>query len=310
MAKAFTELELLVAKIQKQLAPKAEVQHNVFVDGRLSKRKRQIDVLVRERIGQYEIRIIIDCKDYNKPIDVKGVEEFAGLLADVGAHKGVLVSPKGFSEAAKTRAEGLQIDLYSPFDTDVHKWTVRATIPATCDFRSVIMAFKFSTSAPLPLTLQYDFYSRNEIYDKAGSALGTMLANASRKWNNGVFPNDVGEYVDLEVYDTKPVYIDSGTIHNLKVPVDLTVSTWVQRELFFGQLPIPKISGFKDEFSGKVITNSFQVGLLDPDQVARNWQPIPSEDEAPIAPVIMLIGTVLYGEDGNKLYVPVEEGLS
>ncbi len=29
-------------------------------------------------------------------------------------NKGVPVCPKGFSEAAKTRAEGLQIDLYSP----------------------------------------------------------------------------------------------------------------------------------------------------------------------------------------------------
>jgi hypothetical protein len=97
------DLELLVAKIQQQLAPKAEVLHDVKLDGRQSKTKRQIDVLVRENIGQYEIRIIIDCKDYKKPVDVKGVEEFYGLLHDVGAHKGVLVCPKGFSEAAKTR---------------------------------------------------------------------------------------------------------------------------------------------------------------------------------------------------------------
>jgi hypothetical protein len=86
------DLELLVAKIQQQLAPRAEVLHNVKLDGRLSKTKRQIDVLVRESIGQYDIQIIIDCKDYKKPVDVKGVEEFHGLFRDVGAHKGVLVS--------------------------------------------------------------------------------------------------------------------------------------------------------------------------------------------------------------------------
>jgi Restriction endonuclease len=130
------ELELLVAKIQKQLAPNAEVLHNVRLDGRLSRTKRQIDVLVRERIGQYEIQIIIDCKDHNRPVDVKGVEEFDGLFRDVGAQKGVLVCPNGFTETAKVRAEGLQIDLYSPFDTDAHKWQIRATIPALCDFRS------------------------------------------------------------------------------------------------------------------------------------------------------------------------------
>jgi hypothetical protein len=158
MAPAFRELELLVAKIQKQLAPNANILHDVKLDGRFSKTKRQIDVLVCERIGQYEISIIIDCKDYNKPADVKDVEEFDGLLKDVGAQKGVLVCPKGFSAAAKTRAEYFQIDLYSPFDTDIHQWTVKATIPAICDFRSVTMSLTLTTSAPLPFQVPGDFF--------------------------------------------------------------------------------------------------------------------------------------------------------
>ena len=150
MIKASRELELLVARIQQQLAPKAEVLHDVKLDGRQSKRKRQIDVLVREQVGQYDIKIIIDCKDHKTPVDVKAVEEFYGLLDDVGAQKGVLVCPKGFTTTAKTRAEGLQIDLYSPVDTDAHKWSVKVTIPATCEFRNVRMSFKFSCSAPVP----------------------------------------------------------------------------------------------------------------------------------------------------------------
>jgi hypothetical protein len=310
MAEAFRELELLVAKIQKQLAPNAEVLHDVKLDGRQSKVKRQIDVLVRERVGQYEISIIIDCKDYNKPADLKDVEEFEGMLKDVGAQKGVLVCPRGFTEAAKTRAEGLQIELYSPFDTDIHKWTVKATFPAICDFRSVVMAFKISTSAPLPLELELDFYLRNTTYNRSGQSLGTMLNNASWKWNNGQYPNDVGEHLDLAIFGTEPVFIDSGAIRNLRVPVTLSVSIWVKRELCYGLLPVPKISGFKDEFSGKVITNSFQVGLLDPDEITKNWKLIPSEDEAPTRPVIVLVGTVLYGQEGERLHVPAEGGLS
>lgn len=72
----FQELEKLVAAIQKQLAPSSDVQHNVKLDGRRSGVKRQIDVLVSQKVGQYEIRIIIDCKDHKNPVDVKGVEEF------------------------------------------------------------------------------------------------------------------------------------------------------------------------------------------------------------------------------------------
>jgi hypothetical protein len=70
------------------------------------------------------------------------------------------------------------------------------------------------------------------------------------------------------------------------------------------------MSGFKEEFSGRIITNAFQVGLLDPKEIAEKWSVISSEDEAPIRPVIKLVGTVLYGDDGNELHAPPEGGLS
>ena len=41
----------------------------------------------------------MDCKDYSDPVDVKGVEEFIGLLQDVGANKGGMVT-KSFLELA------------------------------------------------------------------------------------------------------------------------------------------------------------------------------------------------------------------
>ncbi|HJQ59864.1 MAG TPA: restriction endonuclease, partial [Vineibacter sp.] len=143
-------LEVLVAKIQRQLAPDAEVIHNTKLTGRQSGQARQIDVLVRQKIGQYEMLIVLDCKDHGRPVDIKGVEEFHGLLTDVGAHKGALVCPKGFTEAAKTRAAGWQLDLYSPVDTDPHKWQVRVKAPVICDFRSALMSFGLSVSSPAP----------------------------------------------------------------------------------------------------------------------------------------------------------------
>ena len=69
-------LEHLVAEIQEQLAPDASVLHNVSLYGLDSETQRQIDVLVEQSIGQYTMRIVLDCKDYAKPVDVKGVEEF------------------------------------------------------------------------------------------------------------------------------------------------------------------------------------------------------------------------------------------
>ncbi len=290
MTKASRDLEILVARIQKQLAPDSEVLHDVKLDGRHSNRKRQIDVLVRQKIGQYEIQIVIDCKDYARPVDVKGVEEFYGLLSDVGAQKGVLVCPKGFSEAAKTRAEGWQIDLYSPVDTDPHKWQAKPAIPALCDFRTAAMAFGVSMSAPLPFTMPPDFIANNIVYDKEKNELGTMLVNAMDKWNEGRFPSELGEHPGLPIFDTLEVMTDNG--HGMIVPVEMYVSLHVERLLYFGQFPIRQISGFKDELSGGIITNAFTVGILSPDEVERDWQKINTEEEAPINPVIHLAGLV------------------
>ena len=85
-------LELLVHRIQRHLAPAAEMLHDVHLPGRNSKVDRQIDVLVRQKTGQYEMLIILDCKDHARPIDVTGVEAFVGLVKDVDAHKGVLAN--------------------------------------------------------------------------------------------------------------------------------------------------------------------------------------------------------------------------
>jgi hypothetical protein len=75
-------------------------------------------------------------------------------------------------------------------------------------------------------------------------------------------------------------------------------SSWqslqVQRELYYGQLPVPRISGFKDEMTGKVITNAFEFGMLDPNEVADNWLKLNDEDEAPIRPVIVMRGLIAW----------------
>ena len=294
MAKSFVELETLVQRIQQQLAPEADVCHNVRLDGRLSGTKRQIDVLVSQKIGQYDIFIVIDCKDHQKPVDVKGVGGFRGLLEDVGAHKGVLVCPSGFTRAAKTLAERLQIDLYSPFDTESHKWRVTATIPAVCDFRSAAMSFRLSMSAPLPFKTTRTFYRDCMIFDSDKNPIGTTFEVAARRWNNAELPRDIGENRDLLVFNIPETLMDNG--YGQLAPVELRVSLLVTKRLFYGQLPVPKISGFKDELSGMVITNAFEVGLLDPDTIEQTWKQINDESEADVAPVISLTGVVCWTE--------------
>lgn len=300
MTKSSVQLEQLVQKIQKQLAPQAEVLHNVKLPGRSSNEDRQIDVLVREKVGQYDINIIIECKDHKRPIDVKGVEEFAGLLNDVGAQKGVLVCPKGFSSTAKTRAADLQIDLYSPFDTDVHKWQVSAAMPAVCSFKSVAISFGVSMSAPLPFRIFPNFFGENVVYDMERKALGTCYAKIVERWNNGEF-SDIPASTDkrVKIFGDQQVQADNG--YGMLCPLDLTAGLYVNEQLLSGQLPIPRVSGFKDEMTGKVITNAFAVGLLDPKEISEKWTQIKTIDELEVKPVIQLQGVVCW--DANARIV-------
>jgi hypothetical protein len=293
----YKELEKLVARIQQQLAPNATVIHNVKLPGRYTKRPRQIDVLVKDKVAQFDINIVIDCKDYKHPVDVKGVEEFYGLLDDVGAQKGVLVCPKGFTETARTRAEGLQIDLYSPVDTDPHKWQVKVSIPALCDFRNAAISFGLMCSAPVPMRIQPNFFNNPVFSKQTGKQLGTIAGCAVERWNSGGFPTDVGAHENLSIFD-EPVTTDNG--YGMQVPMHLYVGLQVTRELYFGQQSIKKISGFKDEIKGGIIANAFQFGMLDPEEVEKFWTKIEKEDDAPIRPVISMTGLVAWVEPQSE----------
>lgn len=286
------KLEHLVAMIQQQLSPTASVQHNVMLDGIESETKRQIDVLVEQNIGQYTIRIVIDCKDYSKPVDVKGIEEFHGLVQDVRAHKGALVCPSGFTKSALKRAQKLQIDLYRPVSTGKHKWQAKVTAPVLCDFRSSYMSFGISCSAPKPMTLPRDFYNL-PVQDENGKVLGTSLKMAQANWDNGLYPSDPGEHERISIFGETKVYIDNG--HNDTVEVELTVGLLVKQNLYLGHLPIKEINGLKDEHTGGVVTNAFTMGGLNPGVVEKTWEKVKDINSLEFEPLLKVIGLDCYG---------------
>lgn len=126
--------------------------------------------------------------------------------------------------------------------------------------------------------------------------LGIPFDATMQKWNKGLFSSDPGEHPDLSIFDEPTVFVDNG--YGDIIPADLTVSLRVKQQLYFGKLPISQISGFKDELSGKVIANAFTTGVFDRAEVERDWTPIESEEELPMAPVLKLVGLIGYGEQG------------
>jgi hypothetical protein len=93
------------------------VTPNARVTGRISGRRRQIDVLIEARHDtDFSRRVIVDAKQKKRKIDVKEVEAFRGMMDDVEATHGYLICPSGHTKAAERRAQSAVSICLVPLD--------------------------------------------------------------------------------------------------------------------------------------------------------------------------------------------------
>lgn len=88
----------------KDKYPDCQIEFNKKIKGIISGRSRQVDLFIEGEIAGEKLTIIVDCKYFNKKIDIKLVESFLGFVKDVKGNKGILITNKGFTKSANTRA--------------------------------------------------------------------------------------------------------------------------------------------------------------------------------------------------------------
>lgn len=115
------DLEDLAARIQRQLAPGAEVEQGEHIVGR-SGVVRKLDLSIRQQVGAHPILIVFDCKRHGRAVPVKHVEAFAAQRDDVGANMGVMISNTGFTRGARAVAQQLRISLQTLRDAQDADW--------------------------------------------------------------------------------------------------------------------------------------------------------------------------------------------
>jgi hypothetical protein len=123
MSKEYEVFEKVVASVFEQLSNDHTVKHNDKING------RQVDVSIRAKIAGIDLLIIVQCKAYKTKLDVTYVDELLGTMQDIGAHRGVLVSTKGFSGRAIQRAARCGIDLCIVKDAENRNWKLDLKIP-------------------------------------------------------------------------------------------------------------------------------------------------------------------------------------
>lgn len=115
----------------KEQYPDTEITFDAKKEGVFSKVERQIDILIEQYVAGNRIVIAIDGKYFNKKVDVKAVEGYISMLEDIGAHKGLLISKEGYTEAAYNRAHfgSTEIELEVLNFKDLYAFQSHGAIP-------------------------------------------------------------------------------------------------------------------------------------------------------------------------------------
>lgn len=115
----------IVDRLGAQAGDDAEVLPDERLEGRFSLISRQIDIVVRGSFaGLPDMLVVVDCKCWSRPVTVSDVDRLIGLVDDVEAHLGILVTNRGASKAALRRGgRSVQVQVV-PFD-DLASWAER-----------------------------------------------------------------------------------------------------------------------------------------------------------------------------------------
>jgi len=277
------EFEKLAYEIQKELAGEAVVTLHEAIQGVDSGIQRQIDISIRQRVGQYSILVIADCKAHKDPIDINTVEQFVTTLRDVRANKGALIASNGFTEAAIALARTYGIDTFTLVDTAHTSWRAYVSLP-TLLVRSYLreVAFDLSGSSAGGTVFPAGDPGLWELYAPDGRSLGTARELFAQKWNAHEIPYDPGLH-NVLLAETATIKVENG--HTVTV----SASYEALRDYYFGPVPI-KVRGFHDAQTGGLITRSFQTDTLSPYEIEQGrvpgWRKIDQPNLLAVRPVM------------------------
>lgn len=292
------KFEAFVANIQEYLTPHAKVTQNEFITGK-SGVKRQNDVVVRYNLGQFNMLIVIDCKDWRNSVDIGDVGSFADLVEDVGANKGAIVCNAGFTSGALKRAREKGIELLKVADVESKDWPVKLAIPVLCDFRYIeYTSYGVSHTGPTPFMIPGTDPEYLEIYKSDGNLIDMITNLIKKAWNENKFPDEPGEHRDLKFVEEDAYFKVDDVLYG---PAEITANIIVKQELYFGELPIDEAKGFHNEATGGFITRSFKTTKFDIGYIQKKWRLIDSKAEIAIEPVMTMYMSDFYPLlQGNK----------
>ena len=224
-------------------SPLFKITQDARVTGRFSKVERQIDILIEGTTAGFEHKIAIDAKSYNKPIDVIGVEAFIEFCKDIHVHTGVLISPNGYTPAAKSRAYNydgdIELDIFN--NEDLKHYQGFCAIPYAgnhglvigAPFGWVIDAAKHFPDQPF----QASIYQRGFDFENALDSREWMYLTFWKKDKTASTLEELLNYQETymkEAHPDWPIYYQEGPRRGIG-------RTQIR---IYDRLPVPEYTGF------------------------------------------------------------------
>ncbi len=257
---------------------------------------------VRQNIGQYPILVVIDCKDYKEPLDVKDVEEFSGLVRDVRANKGALISSNDFSEAAINVARNHGIETFRLVDTESVVWKTYVAVPALLE-RTFMQGSQLSLSGTGRIVIPYDGedLANLTLHSADGTSLGSAKSIVNTKWDNLEIPHEPGMH---EVIVGKRLTVNFNDVIST---VDVSATVMVGREYFLGPIPV-SVRGLQDAQKGGILTRQLRTDMIDFALVQRGelpgWTKIDDPSELSVKVTFRLAYSNLYCDYPDEEHQP------
>jgi Restriction endonuclease len=259
-------------KMHRRLAPKgAKITYNDKITGFDSKTERQVETSIRYRLAQYDILLIIDCKDYSDPVDVLDMGAFKSLAKDVRANKALMISTSGYTAAAIEMARSAGIETRTYLDTGNSEWHSDVSIPTLLS-RIKIESWNVRFSAVpghqsgIPSEPQQVPFPLIETIAPDGTPLGPVLVLLGKKWHEDESLQVPGEHA-FNLAEHVVIRDGANEFHS-RIDAEIRV---IQRH-YFGPLAL-NLQGFKNDQNGSIITNEMKTDFIDPARIERGEMP-------------------------------------
>lgn len=252
------DFEKIVAKIYETISPKAIVKHNDFIIGYDSRTERQIDVSIRFREAGCDLLVIVQAKDYKKPVDINDVGELSAVIKDVRASKGVLICNAGFTKGAQQMANSLGIDLCNAYDAETKNWNTTLTIPVVWERLIPYVNFHVQLYMGLDDSISIDpthwILSQDDGKTKL-DIIGTFI----KKWNAKEIPREHGK-----IHNILPSNKEIKMLVGPKKwrPVDeFRISYIVERNVFRKDIETVEFTGLRNYMTGNLEVGKLGIKL-------------------------------------------------